>query len=291
MEIRSLRAGEQDACLDLWDSAFENTPRGFFEKYFKDPSWKPDDTIVCVDSESQKLISAVHFVRRTVETKNGRRNFAGIANVGTDPEFRGLGCSKACLLEAHARIDADPWFDFGLLGTGIFEFYARLGWQRWEFHGWQGVYQHATTDFLIYDFLQPATIDDLPKIRAIYDAHTKNQPLSVVRDEAYWKRWLKLDKKPGRLLEGWQVSSDSYVHFRITPNTVDILEVGGKPALHDLLCARAQINLLYPCSKSEAEALLLEPTEYPVSHWMVRQVANKPLPDLTEAYFLETDGF
>jgi predicted N-acetyltransferase YhbS len=295
MVIRSLHSGEQDACLDLWDAAFDDTPRSYFEKYFKEPTWTLEDTVVC--EESGRLVSAVHVVRRVVETREGRRNMAGIANVGTDPSFRGGGRSTACLQETHRRLDADPWFDFGLLGTGIHDYYARLGWQRWEFYGWEGAYKYAEWEFLPSDWLREATLEDLPKIQALYEAENRNHPLSVVRDDTYWQSWLGLKKSKKNALGEWKFTQygNAYARTRQVKGDSDeiiaeILEVGGAPPLHGVFI-QSKARLLYPLSREKAAELLEDPQPYPISCWMVRPLRGKPLPDLTGGYFYDADGF
>jgi predicted N-acetyltransferase YhbS len=295
MTIRSLKDGEQDACLDLWDLAFDDTPRAYFEKYFKEPTWQLNDTVVC--EEDGKLVSAVHVVRRIVETRKGRRNMAGIANVGTDPAYRGGGRSTACLEETHRRLEADPWFDFGLLGTGIHDYYARLGWQRWEFQGWQGVCKHTNRDVLSSGSLRPATIEDFPRIQRLYENQNQNQPIAVVRDEAYWLDWLGL-RKTKKSLEDFRCTEegDAYARTRTgggeTGKVVqEILEIGGNLPLHEMLVVTGHVFLLYPLTREQAAEVLEDPQPYPIPWWMVRPVQGKPLPDLAGGYFYEADGF
>jgi predicted N-acetyltransferase YhbS len=285
MKIRSLEDGEQDACLDLWDAAFEDTPRSYFEKYFKDPGWKLEDTVVC--EEAGRLVSAVHTVRRTVETREGRKGMAGIANVGTHPDFRGRGLSTACLEETHRRLEADPFFDFGLLGTGIHDFYARLGWQRWEFHGWEGRPRHFMGQFIAW-FIGEASETALPTIQELYAAQNHGQPLAVVRDDTYWREWL------GWKPDGWHVGvggREGYAHVRESGDVLVVTERGGDFALEQLLSTSPHARLLFPLSRAEAEALLEDPQPCVVPWWMVRPVQGKPLPDLTDGFFYDADGF
>jgi predicted N-acetyltransferase YhbS len=288
MTIRSLQEGERDACLDLWALVFDDDPRSYFKRYFRDPGWRLRDTVVC-ENEGQ-LVSAVHVVRRTVETREGRKNLAGIANVATHPEWRGFGCATACLTELQNRIEADPWFDFALLATDIHDFYTRLGWEKREFYGWEGDgRRHPGMEFFVTDWLHSATLEDMPRIHQWYAQAHQNLPLAVVRDEAYWRDWIGTKN----IQSFWQVSSGGYVrlHFDPEEKVLDVQERGGDPALNELLEGFAHVRLLYPCPRDEAERLLKDPRPYPISDWMVRSVQNKPLPDLTGGIFLEADGF
>lgn len=277
MTIRSLNDGEQDACLDLWDRAFQGTPRVFFEKYFKDTAWTPQDTVVC--EEDGKLVSAVQTVRRVVETREGRKHMAGIANVGTDPEHRGKGLSTACLEETNRRLNADSWFDFGLLGTGIHDFYARVGWQRWEFNGWEAPNPYLGAQFFTWHSRQ-AKAEDLPAIQVWYEQTNANQPITVVRDEAYWKQWLNW--KPDEYL----VTSDGYARVRQRDGVPVVVELGGNFPLHEAMgTAAPTVRVFLP------GVTLKDGTPLPVRGWMTLTVQGKPLPDLTDAIFYDTDGF
>jgi predicted acetyltransferase len=126
-QFRALRPQEQAECLDLWARVFSPS-HDYFERYFRDPLWQPDYTRVCV--VDGRLVAAVQVVRRPVGLTNGAILWmAGIANVATLPEYRGHGYASQLLRDLHAVMDAED-FAFGLLFTGIHDFYARLGWER-----------------------------------------------------------------------------------------------------------------------------------------------------------------
>lgn len=283
MILRSLRAGEQDACLDLWDCAFTNTPRDYFERYFTDLNWRLDDTVVC--EEDGKLVSAVHVVRRTVETRTGHKSMAGIANVGTLPEFRSGGRSTACLTETIQRMEADSTLDFSLLGTGIPDYYARLGWVPWKLRYWEG-----ENPFLgkapCTESVRPAVEEDLDRIVAWHTEHHRNLPIAVVRDQDYWRNWMHWTPS------GYLVGESGYARVRETPQArIVVARTEGFPWQAAFGTTSERVRLCLPITEAQATGLLNNATSAPWGGLMIRTLRDQPLPDLTDADYLDGDGF
>ncbi|MCS6924003.1 MAG: GNAT family N-acetyltransferase, partial [Fimbriimonadales bacterium] len=132
--FRALHPQEQAECLQLWAQVF-SPGIDYFERYFQDPLWQPAYTRVCeVDG---KLVAALQMVRRAVRLPNGRTLWmAGVANVATLPAYRGQGFASRLLQDLHAVMDSED-FAFGLLFTGIHDFYARWGWERLPLPLWE----------------------------------------------------------------------------------------------------------------------------------------------------------
>ena len=75
------------------------------------------------------LLAGVRVVHRRIGTAAGPRDVAGVANVCSHPQARGLGAAKACLLAAQEHIARDC--DFGMLfcRQPVREYYEALGWR------------------------------------------------------------------------------------------------------------------------------------------------------------------
>jgi predicted N-acetyltransferase YhbS len=186
-QFRALRPEEQAECLDLWARVFSPS-HDYFERYFRDPHWQPDYTRVCV--VDGRLVAAVQVVRRPVRLTNGATLWmAGIANVATLPEYRGHGYASQLLRDLHAVMDAED-FAFGLLFTGIHDFYARLGWERLPLPLYQAT--PVPVDLGGWRF-RVADPDDMPRLQRWYDAFYADHPLTVARDDAYWRIWTRWD--------------------------------------------------------------------------------------------------
>lgn len=189
--IRSLREEEREACLDLWCKVWpgENS-RAYFRRYFYgDVEWLPYYTQVAeIDG---RLVSAVHICRRVVACGDLQLTMGGIANVATDPEFRGKGYSSACLRQAIAVMEADV-MDFSLLFTGINGFYAREGFVDWPRERRRGMiradFAPRSTSLLV----RPAGSADLPAIETLYADYNQARPIAVQRTHAYWRDWIGL---------------------------------------------------------------------------------------------------
>lgn len=185
-EFRVLRTEEQPACVQLWTQIFLAST-DYFVRYFEEPDWKPEYTRVCVVGE--QLVSSVQIVRRWVRLNGQTVPMAGIANVCTLPEYRGRGFSTRLLREAHGVIDSED-FLFGLLFTGIHDFYARLGWERLPASSWVAVPEPLSTGHWQFRSAQP---EDLASVQAWYAQTYSDHPLTVIRDEPYWRIWIRWD--------------------------------------------------------------------------------------------------
>lgn len=290
METRTLRDGEQDACLDLWGAAFPGTGRAYFVKYFtRDETWRPDDTVVCV--VDGQIVSGATFVRRTVRCGDAVYQMGGVANVGTLPEHRGKGYSTAVLTALIAAMD-DAGMDFSLLGTGITGFYARLGWEVWPLLALSGV---PVADPPDATSLRPATAADLPRIRAWHAAFNAGRPIAAARSDDAWARWL--DLRPETIPDGLLVGDAGYVHVGFHPEKAQahVREVGGEDdAIPALLAAATRIAHargaghltwsvpLDPPVRAAATRLLTDLTEERHNGLMWR-AQRTPLPDTASA--------
>jgi predicted acetyltransferase len=307
---RPLEAHEQEACLDLWDAGFTDTPRDFFVKYFQhDANYQHGDTIV-VEVDGQ-LVSAVHVVRREAYTREGIIGVGGIANVATHPDFRGKGYNAACLNAMIAHLDVDSFFDMSLLGTGIHDYYAKFGWERRVFYAWKGKPKPIKASAKPIGLVKPI-VSDLLMLQNLYKIYNQSRPLTFCRtpSDSYWSNWMQWDR------HHVYMNSDNTAYALINrqegkeskkskEKTWRICEIGGidSHTVADFLTtlvAEAHVacvtNLILamPISKeinAQLATLLDNPTPEPIPWWMVRAHKNTPLLDLTNGYFYEADGF
>jgi len=190
--FRTLSPHERSECLRLWTQVFA-PGEDYFVRYFEDPLWQPKYTRVCeVDGQ---LVASVQIVRRAVRLNGHRVWMAGIANVATLPDYRGRGFASQLMRDAHEVIDSED-FLFGLLFTGIHDFYARLGWE-------------TLTLSLPVSTPQPMPIPpgwrfrvaephDLPRVQRWHERTYAEHPFTVIRDAAYWRVWLRWEDEQWR---------------------------------------------------------------------------------------------
>lgn len=182
-EFNNLQPGDETECIELWTSVF-GASRGYFERYlWSDKNWKPIYTRLCkVDG---KIVSAVQIVRRTIRVRGQKVSIAGIANVATHPQHRGQGYSTRLMEEAQSVIDEED-FVFGLLFTGIHDFYRRLGWHAMPDGEW--IAGTAPGDLSGWSFRESEEAD-LQLVMRWYEEFNTHHSGSVVRDEDYWHGW------------------------------------------------------------------------------------------------------
>lgn len=204
--FRAIRLDELEACLDVWDAAFEETPREYFRKYFTGDPWFQPEYTRCA-FEGKRMVSALQIVRREVRVGQVTLTMGGIANVGTVPAYRSKGYSTQLLRDAIAVMEREG-FDFSMLFTGIHGFYTRLGWEslpvtvisaeiREELPAPEGGYR-----------IRPLADTDLESICACYEQCNAGRSFTVVRSPAYLRGWM-----------GWEER---------TPEDVFVAEAAGK---------------------------------------------------------------
>ena len=187
--VRSLRAEERDACLDLWCGVWPGEgSHAYFRRYFYgDIEWLPHYTQVAeIDG---RIVSAVHICRRVVACGDLKLTMGGLANVATACEFRGEGYSTACLRRAIAVMEADA-LDFSLLFTGINPFYSREGFVDWPRERCRGAIRADFAPCPTALRVRPATNADIPAVQALYFAYNRTRPIAVQRSAAYWRDWI-----------------------------------------------------------------------------------------------------
>lgn len=69
-------------------------------------------------------------VERVVEVDGTPFRTGYVESVAADNTYRGAGYGAAVMREITAIIRRD--FEFGALGTSIYDFYAQFGWERWS---------------------------------------------------------------------------------------------------------------------------------------------------------------
>lgn len=187
-EFRAIREAEREQCLDLWRAAFKSDNRAYFARYFyRDVEWLPYYTQVAV--VDGKLVSAVTICKRAVACGDLHLTMGGIGNVATLPDYRGHGYNTECLKRAVAVMEADA-MDFSLLGTGINDYYARVGFATLPIEHLHGTIRAGFAPRPTACTVRPATAEDVPAIYSLYADYNRTRPIAVVRDEAYWRDWV-----------------------------------------------------------------------------------------------------
>lgn len=227
--LRAIRPDEFEACLNVWDAAFEDTPREYFRKYFVGDPWFQPEYTRCA-FEGTRMVSALQIVRREVRVGQVTLTLGGIANVGTVPAYRSKGYSTQLLRDAITVMENDG-FDLSMLFTGIHGFYARLGWEvapvkvmsaeiRPDLPAPEGGYR-----------IRPLADADLEALCICYEQCNAGRSLTVVRSPAYLRGWTGWDERtPDDVYVA--EAAGKLVGYIVAPigDTLSITEVGWLPA-------------------------------------------------------------
>ena len=131
--IRTLRAGESEALLDLLDGwPFPDGQRGhdFFRRYLElDPTFKPRN--VWVAEQGGELVSCVQIFPRQVRVGGCVLPMAGIGSVFTRPESRRRGVAGA-LLERAVDAMRERGIVLSYLYAERLRWYGQYGYRPWS---------------------------------------------------------------------------------------------------------------------------------------------------------------
>jgi predicted N-acetyltransferase YhbS len=191
MELRCMQPADRPALLDLLERAFG--VRELFERYLDfDPGLRPADTLLACEDGSP--VACVQLFRRRIRLRREVVELGGIGSVATDEAWRGRSLATQLLRRAMDEL-RERGHPIGLLFTGRYGFYERLGWRQvsqrlfrlrrataWQPpSGWE---------------LRPFAAGDLPEVHALYDSYTQGLSGCTVRDTAYWSGQLRFAGTP-----------------------------------------------------------------------------------------------
>jgi hypothetical protein len=168
------------------------------------PLLGPGDFALVEDTDREQIVTATCLLEQTWE-------YAGIPFavgrpevVATHPEYRNRGLVRAVFELIHARSAAFGHLAQGI--TGIYYYYRQFGYEyALDLGGSRSTYFAAIPQLKEGEAepysLRNATLDDLPRIMALYDHDRARVAISARHDEAVW-RWL-IDGQSSSSLENW----------------------------------------------------------------------------------------
>ena len=128
-EVRSMRAGEESALVDLLRSAYEGYSRAIWESVVERQTANAERSLVGV-SDGQ-LVAAAYVGDYPMRIGGEVFGTAAVANVATHPEKRRRGYAQAVLREAVKRIRG--WgYSLSILITPVPDYYRRFGYRAVE---------------------------------------------------------------------------------------------------------------------------------------------------------------
>lgn len=183
LQVRTLRAGEREAVLDLLDEWPLGGPlrgRDFFRLYADhDPTY--DDANFHVAAQDGRLVACVQVFPRLLRLRGAAVPAGGIGSVFTSEAARGSGVASALLEAALADMRARG-MEISLLFAARHAFYTRLGWTLWP---------RPRELWLRGEAAPPAgepfdAARDLDEVMALHERTSAPLDGTVLRDRAYW---------------------------------------------------------------------------------------------------------
>lgn len=194
LQVRTLRADEREAVLDLLDEWPLGGPlrgRDFFRLYVDhDPAYR--DANFQVAEQDGRLVACVQVFPRLLRLRGAAVPVGGIGSVFTREAVRGSGVSSALLEAALADMRARG-MELSLLFAARHAFYARLGWVLWP---------RPRELWLRGDAAAPAAGEpfdpprDLDAVMALHERTSAALDGTVLRDHAYWRGQLHFAGNP-----------------------------------------------------------------------------------------------
>lgn len=203
--------GLAQLCAEAFRDAEGDPPNTWFGNWIHDlmsgrhPLAGPGDFALVEDTRTGAIVAGAVLMRQTWE-------YSGIAipvgrpeAVATKAAYRNRGLIRAIFSLLHARSDTRGDLAVGI--TGIYYYYRQFGYEyALDLGGRRGIAFSdipalATGETELYT-LRPATLDDLPRVMALYDRDRTRALVSAVIDEPTW-RWITTGMYPDTD-ENWQ---------------------------------------------------------------------------------------
>ncbi len=236
MDIRALKHEEMDAWFDHCVYSFnkgeyDNEYRQLFVNHWKYDPWRDLDSIL-VAAEDKEILSTVRVFHRDVYLLGEKVSMGGIGEVCTKFYYRGKGLSTVLLKRAIQLMEKHK-IKISMLSTGIFSFYARLGWKENTLF----IKNADLTDKgRLSSNIRPLNIEkDCEQMIKIYKEYSGKLNGSVVRDnEFYWKNWAQ-ERDVVRLI--WEDDTgriSAYLFGTEKDNVLNIQEFGALKGYEDV---------------------------------------------------------
>ncbi len=304
MEIRGAKTGELDSVHAMLERAFTGVPKSFFDRRVNvSPGFRPGHTRVLILDGRIVCCARVYF--RNILVAGKPVLCGGLGDVGTDPEFRGLGYSTRCIGNALQFME-HKGAPLSMLFTHIQPFYSRLGYFPVRTRDLEIGIPKSGADIRCRNVSMKK---DLPLLKKLYASAVRGRTGPLHRTETYWKKqtgFPNLDsaffwagEKNGRIVcyvRGWPAKG----RLRIQEHA---FAPGMEQALFSLLSVMARLtnsNALYLPFASEREQRVFDPWTKSVqenTRWMVRLIVLKRRELLKEllkpgqALFWDSDRF
>jgi len=194
-EVRGLRDDEA-GLYSAMVSERGGTPIEYYVSHYEGLGGGWDNSrVVLVDGQ---IASHVRIYDRVVRWGAATVHCGAMADVYTRPEHRRKGYGRMLLEDSVERYAA--WgCGLSMIISGVYEFYSSGGWERYPLYRFDiGVRPEWVSPVPGYRVRRFDRGRDLEAVAEIYAAYNQNSPLSLVRDEAYWRghfTWVRRERE------------------------------------------------------------------------------------------------
>lgn len=185
-------------CAEVFRDEEADPPNTYFGHWIEDmmsgrhPLAGPGDFALVEDTATGEIVAGAVLMRQTWEYDGIAFPVGRPEAVATRLAYRNRGLIRAIFELLHARSDARGDMAVGI--TGIYYYYRQFGYEYALDLGGSRRIAIAAIPALAADAtepytLRPATLDDLPRVMALYDRDRARALVSAVIDEPTW-RWI-----------------------------------------------------------------------------------------------------
>jgi predicted acetyltransferase len=196
-KVRQAQTAEEvEAIIELCAKVFS----GYFDgvEQWKnqlrlDTGYSPEQSFFVM--EEGRIVSNVRVIRKEMLVGEAVAVMGGIGDVVTDPAFRRKHYATACLQEA-LRFMEERAYHLSALGTGICDFYRRLGWEIAVPRYSVNVNARAASSLPVEGYeIEVFRPEMLPEVMRLFEEENAGRTCAVVRSEAYWRAQMELSMK------------------------------------------------------------------------------------------------
>ncbi|WP_455542323.1 GNAT family N-acetyltransferase [Intestinibacter sp.] len=186
MNIRYAKDLDKDQVVSLWNYCFEDGED--FVKYYFENVYGENNTIII--EENDKVLSALQLNKYRINLRNTDYDVSYVVGVSSKPEVRGLGYMKKLMIRTLEELYKSGEI-VSLLMAIDYRLYKRYGFD----HCYDQIQYNIRTDelsgFRLTSRLRKANFEDAKILADIYSKAMKSLNGYAVRDEIYFKRFIK----------------------------------------------------------------------------------------------------
>jgi len=239
-----------------------HTPIEYYRAFYDnlgEGDWN-NSRAVLVDGQ---IASHVRNYDRVVRWGSGTMHCGGMGDVGTHDDHRRKGYGLLLLNDAIEQYEG--WgCGLSMILSGVFEFYRAGGWERFPTYSYsvdvRPDWVKASDDYRVRRFNR---FQDLDRVAEIYDAYNRNSPLTLVRDNEYWRQHFSWTRRcVEHAFYVAEIDGDVVAYMR--GDGVNVAETGYLDGHYDAAVTLLEAEMRLARSRSAREMTIQLPPQEPM---------------------------